>query len=225
MGTKTRAAAAALLMATCMDAHATATAISAFDWRAMTVTSTNGLSVEFEPIEYWHGTGTWDWHGEPTGARTVVDSGSSNHGSFFSSALNVTGTGTATVTVPYQLTATTTVEYEAPLWRMESASAFLGMYLYLPDVTYQTYTYNVSAANDTNSGNAVKTGTLTFLLTGSGAPLQYSFWGNHHTLAYSAPVPESETYAMILVGLGALGLVRCQKRRRGVVVKYFWTLR
>ena len=53
--------------------------------------------------------------------------------------------------------------------------------------------------------------------TRSGTPGNYTFSGNHQDQLYIVPIPEPETYAMLLAGLGLLGFAaRRRKLKEGV---------
>ena len=56
--------------------------------------------------------------------------------------------------------------------------------------------------------------TLKGLADGSGIPGQISP-GTYSIAAVAAPIPEPETYAMMLAGLGAIGFMAARRRRRG----------
>ncbi len=88
-----------------------------------------------------------------------------------------------------------------------SGISWFGVLLQAPGVPY--------TALDTNpddgfsfSGLTAGTYALTFLGSGAGG------YGGYYTVT-TTPVPEPETYAMFLAGLGALGLMASRRNKQG----------
>lgn len=202
--------AAALLLSGSVAANAKVVSQSIIDWSAMTITADPGLSVAFNPLYGWDG-------GMSSGSvelGLVTDNTTRLFGTW--ADVVVSGNGSATLTVPFLLSASTSHEHVAPVYVAEVSAAEFQATLNLGGNLIKYYSHQVFATNyGSGAANSdVESGAMTFKVSSQGPDRTYRLRGTqwvNASVSSALPIPEPESYAMLLGGLAAIAVTR---RRR-----------